>query len=124
MPEGSDRSQALIVEGRFCHHGLQEDEGTPIGIDAIDRIGVSRIAESLDISPQAIRKWRKKGKIPEDRWEDLRPLLRDYPNQVSAVAEVAEVSEIVDLVAPKPNRESGRGQNRTITNAAIRSSCS
>jgi len=77
-----------------------------LGINAIDRIGVARIAETLGISPQAVRKWRRKGKIPDDRQDDLRQMLAALPDQVSALSQVAEVSKAVK-VAPASRRATG-----------------
>ena len=71
------------------------------GVDAIDRIGVSAIARSLGISKQAVRKWRRRGSIPEDRQGDIRHLLETLPEQVSAVARVAKVSDVVKTVPPE-----------------------
>ena len=48
-------------------------------MDAIDRIGVSAIARSLGISKQAVRKWRRRGSIPEDRQGDIRQPPRNSP---------------------------------------------
>jgi hypothetical protein len=81
----------------------QDNSGAAeLGIDAIDRIGVSAIARALGISKQAVRKWRRRGSIPEDRQGDIRRLLETLPEQVSAVARVAEVSEVVKTVPPAP----------------------
>lgn len=73
-----------------------------VGVEAIDRIGVARISEVLGISPQAVRKWRRKGKIPEDRHDELRRLLATLPEQVSALPKVAEVSKAVQIAQPLP----------------------
>ncbi len=78
-----------------------------LGIDVIDRIGVSAIARSLGISKQAVRKWRRRGSIPEDRQGDIRHLLATLPEQVSAAARVAEVSDVVKTVPPEPEGATG-----------------
>lgn len=70
------------------------------GVDANDRIGVSAIAPSLGISKQAVRKWHRRGSIPDDRQGDIRRLLETLPEQVSAVARVAEVSDLDRRVPP------------------------
>lgn len=81
--------------------GTGQDNGaTGIGVEAIDRIGVAPIAEALGISPQAVRKWRRQGKIPDDRQNALRGLLAELPDQVSALPKVAEVSKVARVVSP------------------------
>ena len=80
---------------------VQDKSGAAeVGIDAIDRIGVSAIARTLGISKQAVRKWRRRGSIPDDRCDDIRRLLETLPEQVSAVARVAEVSDVGKRVPP------------------------
>ena len=79
---------------------VQDNSGAAeLGTDAIDRIGVSAIARSLGISKQAVRKWRRRGSIPDDRRDDIRHLLETLPEQVSAVARVAEVCDVVKTVS-------------------------
>lgn len=78
-----------------------------LGIDAIDRIGVARIAEVLGISPQAVRKWRRKGKIPDDRQDVLRQMLAALPDQASALSQVAEVSKAAKVAPPVSRRATG-----------------
>jgi transposase-like protein len=79
---------------------VQHSSSAVVGVDAIDRIGVSAIARSLGISKQAVRKWRRRGSIPDDRQGDIRQLLETLPERVSAVAQVAEVSDVVKSVPP------------------------
>ena len=78
-----------------------------LGIDAVVRIGVARIAETLCISPQAVRKWRRKGRIPDDRQDDLQQMLAALPEQVSALAQVAEVSKAVKVAPPASRSATG-----------------
>ena len=80
----------------------QDNGATGIGVEAIERIGVAPIAEALGISPQAIRKWRRQGKIPDDRQNALRGLLAELPEQVAALSKVAEVSKGARVVSPVP----------------------
>ena len=68
------------------------------GADAIDRIGA--IARSLVVSKQAVRKWLRRGRIPDDRQGEIRRLLETLPEQVSAVAWVAEVFDLDRWVPP------------------------
>ncbi len=112
MNEKSYQRDDLPVEGDFSIQGLPGDLDRPIGVDAIDRVGVSRIAGRLEISEQAVRRWRQKGKIPVDRHDDLRGLLRECSDEVSItrqVAEVAGVSDLVDVVSVSPIAETCRG---------------
>lgn len=94
---------------------VQENIGAAeLGIDAIDRIGVSAIAKALGISKQAVRKWRRRGSIPDDRHDDIRRLLESLPEQVSAVAWVAEVSDVVKMVPPENEGATGLSTERGI----------
>lgn len=126
MLNKSDQHHAFIMEGHFSDQSRQGDQDKPIGVDAIDRIGVSRIADQLDISKQAVRKWRQTEKIPDDRQDDLRALLRECSDQASVVeqaAEVAEVSNLADMVAVADrgatNRESNRRRRETAPQSLI-----
>jgi hypothetical protein len=92
---------------------VQDKSGAAaLGVDAIDRIGVSAIARSLGISKQAVRKWRRRGSIPDDRQGDIRRLLETLPEQVSAVARVAEVSDVVTTVPPSQQSATSRSKRR------------
>ena len=53
-----------------------------LGIDIIDRIGVSRIAQALDMTQQGVRRWRQVG-IPEKHHDTLRKLLRESARTVA-----------------------------------------
>ncbi|MEM7043101.1 MAG: hypothetical protein AAF543_09855 [Pseudomonadota bacterium] len=83
-----------------------------IGIDAIDRIGVARIAKALGISRQAVRKWRRTERIPDDRQDDIRRLLRQAPDAAAMVAPVAEVAD-----ATKSAPSTSAGATKTTTRA-------
>ncbi|MEZ5933232.1 MAG: hypothetical protein R3F54_15025 [Alphaproteobacteria bacterium] len=95
----------------------------PLGIESIDRIGVVRISETLGISPQAVRKWRQKGKIPEDRQGALHRMLAALPEQVSALPQVAEVSKAVQVVPTASRRATrsglGTGESDQSTHPAL-----
>lgn len=73
-----------------------------IGVEAIDRLGVTRIAEAFSIDPQAVRKWRRQGEGPDRRRDELRQLPDQLPEQVSAFPKVAEVSTTDQVVSPPP----------------------
>lgn len=100
---GSILTSRLLDLGHSAVDDAPDTKGAaPLGVESIDRIGVMRIAEALCISPQAVRKWRQKGKIPDDRQHDLRQLLAALPEQVSTVARVAEVSHVMKIAPPAP----------------------
>ena len=90
---------------------LQDHRGEErIGVDAIDRIGVARIAQALGISRQAVRKWRRTGRIPDDRQDEVRRLLRHVPNAAAMVAPVAEVAGTANST---PSASTGATQTAT-----------
>ena len=94
--------------------------GEPLGAEVINEIGVPRIAEALGISAQAVRKWRTKQAIPDDRQDAVKRLLVDRRAEVAMAPKVAKVStapavslapandetcsQRPSLVTPKPTR--------------------
>lgn len=103
----------IMVESSAMSDSRHANETDPLGVDAIDRLSVIPISEALGISPQAVRKWRRKGRIPEDRHDDIRHLLATLPEEVSAVAKVAAVSDVVQIVPPTPRDATGPDIRKT-----------
>ena len=68
------------------------------GIDVIERIGVSTITKEFGTNKRAVRMWRQRGSISDDRCEYIRHFLEALPEQFSAVA---EVSTLVTTVSPE-----------------------
>ncbi|MGI9504565.1 MAG: hypothetical protein ACR2RE_16085, partial [Geminicoccaceae bacterium] len=77
----------------------------PVGAEAISEIGVPRIAEKLGISEQAVRKWRRKKSIPDERQDAIRRLLMECRAEVAMEPRVAEVSVEPTVSPPSPKTE-------------------
>ena len=121
MNEKSYQHDDLPAEGDFSIQGLPRDLDRSIGVDVINQVGVSRIADRLEISEQAVRRWRQKGKIPDDRHDDLRGLLRECSDDVSITRQVAGGSDLVDVVSVSPIAETCRGGREVDSEASHQS---
>ncbi len=82
---------------------LPTNRGAALGVEIIDEIGVARIAKTLGMSQQGVRKWRK-GIIPQKHHDTLRELLDDSPPKV---AQLPARSATSDKEVGKPAAQPG-----------------
>lgn len=99
------------MNDRSVNDGVVE----PLGAEAINEIGVPRIAEELGISEQAVRKWRTKKSVPDERQDAIRRLLLQCRAEVAMEPKVAEVSFAPVVSSPFPRNETCSPRQSTVT---------
>jgi DNA-binding transcriptional regulator YdaS (Cro superfamily) len=91
---------APIPEIESAPVALLQNEAVELLNAAVDRLGSTKaVAKALSVDPTNVRKWRRSGRIPGHRLEQIKRLLAD-PEALVEPAPVTSAAVLTSSVAP------------------------
>ena len=67
-------------------------------LERLDELGIRAVAQALNLSSEAVRKWRVRGAIPDNRRDELRRLVANQGEEVGFMHSLLEKASRADLI--------------------------